>query len=173
MWWSDRRGALLLLGGFAALGPGGCGFRPLLAGDGPAARLAGRVEIGEIRRGPLPDRMTYAFHEALRRHFGRAATEPRWRLDVTLSVESRGLAITPDNATTRYNLTGRALWALRARDAAEPLLSGTAESWTAYSATATVYATRIAARDAERRLAVALADRIASEVAARAGDLPA
>ncbi|HEU0222438.1 MAG TPA: LPS assembly lipoprotein LptE [Paracoccaceae bacterium] len=171
MWSSERRRLLAGLAGLLALGA--CGFRPLYAEGGPAARLSNRVEIGTITRGTLPDRMTFTLRDELRRRFGRDPADPAYRLDIALTVEELGLAITPDNETTRYNLTGRAAWSLVPRGAAEPALAGIAESYTAYSATATVYATRIAARDAERRLATALADRIATQIAARAGQLPA
>lgn len=65
--------------------------------------------------------------------------------------------------------TGRAL---RAREAGRLLRAG-AEGGTASPAGAALRDAREAARDAERRRAVAPADRIAAEVAARAGELPA
>jgi LPS-assembly lipoprotein len=45
-------------------------------------------------------------------------------------------------------------------------LQGEVKSLTAYSATASLFATRAAERDAERRIAVDLAERIAVRVAA-------
>jgi LPS-assembly lipoprotein len=156
---------------FGGLSLGGCGFRPLYGDASPASRLDGRIAVGTIKRNELPDRMTYTLADALRRHFGRRVPAPAYVLDVTLSTAEIGLAVAPDNATTRYNLTGSAAWNLTPAGTAEVVLGGTEESYTAYSATATVYATRVAQRDAERRLAVALADRIALAIALKAGEL--
>lgn len=164
MWWS-RRGLIL-----SALAAGGCGFTPLYGEDSPAAALAGRIAIGRIARGPLPDRMGFALRESLIRRLG-VARDPGFRLDLTLKVEETGLAITPDNATTRYSLTATADWDLVQSGTASPVLSGSARSFSAHSATATVYATRIAARDAERRLAEDLAQRIVTQIAASAAAL--
>lgn len=166
MWCSDRRGLLLLL-----LAAGGCGFRPLYGTGSEAAAILPRIALGDIRRDEVPDRMTWTFRDALDRRLGGGAEA--FRLAVTLAVEERGLAITQGNETTRYNLTGFARWTLTASGAAEPALSGTEESFTAYSATATPYATRVARRDAERRLALDLAERVVTAIAARAPALPA
>ena len=105
------------------------------------------------------------------RGIGEGGT-PVFRIDANVTLDERGLAITPDNATTRYNLTGRAHWSLVPTGKAAPVMSGVAESYTAYSATASVYATRVAQRDAEARLARALAERILTQIAARAGEVP-
>jgi LPS-assembly lipoprotein len=170
MWWSDRRGVLAAAG---LLALGGCGFTPLYGEAAPGRRLRSQIEVGEIRRGDLPDRMAFELRAALRRHFAAEGGTPRYRLDVAVEVTEVGLAVAPDNATTRYNLTGRARWTLVPLAGDAPALTGETASFTAYSATATVYATRIAQRDAERRLATDLAGRIATGVAARAGQLPA
>jgi LPS-assembly lipoprotein len=164
MWWS-RRGLIL-----SALAAGGCGFRPLYGEGSPAAALLGRIAVGSITRGTLPDRMGFHLRDALVRRLG-VARDAGWRLDLRLGIEEAGLAITPDNATTRFSLTAVAAWDLIPAGSAAPVLSGEAESFSAYSATATVYATRIAARDAERRLAEDLAQRIVVQIAARADAL--
>lgn len=166
MWWS-RRGVLAL-----GLALPGCGFRPLYGENAPARDLVGRLAVGEIVRGPLPDRMGFSLRDAIAREIG-PAREPRWLVDIAVAVEELGFAITPDNATTRYSLTGTARWTLRRPGGTDPLLEGRARSFTAYSATASVYATRIAARDAERRLAEGLARQIVAQISARAGELPA
>ncbi|GIX12370.1 MAG: hypothetical protein KatS3mg118_0329 [Paracoccaceae bacterium] len=164
MWWS-RRGAVL-----AALAAAGCGFRPLHGRDGAARTLAGRIAIGSVSRGPLPDRMVFHLRDALIRQLG-VAHQPAWRLDLAISLTEKGLAITPDNAITRYSLTASADWKLHDIASGAVILQGRAESYSAYSATATVYATRIAARDAERRLAEDLAQRVVTQILARADAL--
>ncbi|WP_118133244.1 LPS assembly lipoprotein LptE [Oceanicella sp. SM1341] len=172
MSWSERplgrRGLLL---GLLALG--GCGFRPMYGEGSPARELQGRIAIGEVTRGETPDRMTYAYRDQLRRRLGEPSGAARYRLDTRLRVTSIGLAIAEDNATTRYNLTGIATFSLIVPGTAEPVLTGTVDSYSAYSATGSVYATRIAARDAERRIAEDLAERVITRIAAQADALPA
>lgn len=165
----SRRAALISLAALA-----GCGFTPLY-GTGSAARgVLGRIAVGDVRRGELPDRMTFTLTDRLREKLG-AAPSPAYRLDIDLAVREEELGITRGNDITRYNLTAVALWRLRGAGAgAGPqVLDGTATSYTAYSSTATVYSTRIAARDAEVRMARDLADKIAIQIAARADRLPA
>ncbi|MEL6236695.1 MAG: hypothetical protein AAFR46_20045, partial [Pseudomonadota bacterium] len=161
------RRALLLggLGGLAALSA--CGFEPLYGTNSASRGLLGRIAVGEITRGVLPDRMVFALRDALTREIG-TASEAAFRLDIAVDVEEEGFAITQDNETTRFRLTGLAAWDLRRMTSPAPVLSGRARSFTAYSATASVYATRIAARDAETRLATGLAQQIIVQIAARA-----
>lgn len=149
----------------------GCGFQPLYGTDAPATRLRGQIVLGQVIRDTLPDRMQFRFKERLRQRLGRTRPDPAYTLDVSLAVNDSGLAITPDGSTTRFNLTGTAAWRLTPTGKAKPALTGTVESFTAYSATATVYATRIARRDAERRLAVDLAEKIAVRLSADANRL--
>ncbi|QDL90868.1 hypothetical protein FDP22_03145 [Paroceanicella profunda] len=163
----SRRGLLL---GLLALG--GCGFRPMYGEGSPARALQGRIAVGDVTRGETPDRMTYAYRDHLRRRLGAPEGAPRYRLDSRIRVTSTGLAIAEDNATTRYNLTGVATFTLTVPGTAEPVFSGTVDSYSAYSATGSVYATRIAQRDAERRIAEDLAERVITRIAAQADALP-
>ncbi|MEM9048688.1 MAG: LPS assembly lipoprotein LptE [Pseudomonadota bacterium] len=164
---SSRRA---LLAAFLVLPVAGCGFQPLYGSAAPARRLVGRIALGDITRSALPDRMVFALRDALKREIG-SPEDPAFRLDIAVEVEEEGFAITQDNETTRFSLTGMAEWDLRRVAAARPVLSGLARSFTAYSATASVYATRIAARDAETRLATGLAQQIVVQIAARAAAL--
>jgi len=157
-----------MLGGLTALSA--CGFRPLYGEDSPEQALRGRLAVGKITHGTLPDRLGFRLAEALRSGIGEGGT-PQYRIDADVTVTEFGLAITPDNATTRYNLTGTANWSLTPLAGSQPVMKGVAESHTAYSATASVYATRIARRDAESRLGRALAERILIQIAARAGEI--
>ena len=140
----------------------GCGFTPIY-GRGTAAESL----IGKIALGPVTDRMEFEFHEQLENRLGRA-DQPIYQLNVDISLESVGLAITQDNAITRYNLTAEADVTLTRISDSTIVLSDTLRAFTAYSATATAYATHVSERDAKRRLAISLADQIAIRIASSA-----
>ncbi len=154
----NRRKFLML----TPLALGACGFTPIF-GRGTAAESL----IGKIALGPVEDRMGFEFHEQLENRLGRAS-EPLFQLDVVISVGSEGLAITQDNSITRYNLTAEADFSLTRIADGKLVLTDIVRSFTAYSATATAFATHVSERDANRRLAVALADQIATRIASSA-----
>lgn len=151
MLWSRRA----FLGGCAATA--GCGFQPMLSDEMSSSLKS--IAIEEIE-----GLMGFEMRRALEDRLG-LAKEPRYRLRVTSDVVSEGLAITQDNATTRYNLTGKAYFTVTATGAANPVLTETVQAFTAYSAIAAPYATRVAERDANARLARALADQIVNRLA--------
>lgn len=166
MSWSDpRRYALAALALLAA-----CGFEPLYAPSGPAAGALGRVDVAVIEGTP-----GFAMRERLVDRLGRADAA-LWTLDVDLSFVKRGVAITEQDVTSRYDVTGAAAWTLTPLDGVTPPLSGEEQATTGYSAptsdTSSAYAILSAQRAAEERLAVLLADRIARRVALAAGAEP-
>lgn len=163
MWCSDRRA---LLGALFALGA--CGFAPLYGPGTPAAGLAGRIDVA-----PLDGAQGFALRERLVERLGRA-TEPTHRLEVDLAFAQEGAAITPDNVTTRFNLTGNAVYRLSPLAGGPPILAEELQAITGFSApaseTASAYATLAAERDAMDRLAVTLADQIVMRLAITAGE---
>ena len=70
---------------------------------------------------------------------------------------------------TRISLTATADWALYPEGAAGPVLQGRAVSQSGYNSTASLFATRAAKLDIERRLARDLGERISRSLLARAG----
>jgi len=108
--------------------------------------------------------MGFEMRRALEDRLG-AVRAPRYNLSVVPSVDSEGLAITEDNATTRYNLTGTANFTLTHAGETVPAFRDQVVAFTAYSAIAAPYATRVAERDANARLARALADQIVNRLA--------
>ena len=165
MSWSERRGVLAALGA-AALAA--CGFTPLYAPGAPAAAMTGRVEVAVIEGAP-----GFAMHEELTARLGPAAA-PTHRLEVALRLEQTGVALTEQDVTTRYNVTGTADYRLVPLAGGAPAAGGPVRAITGYSAPETVtssaFASLAAQRDAERRLAVELADRIVQRLALSAGD---
>ena len=172
MSWSDRRQVLAHLGGGLLLGgvlPGllsGC-LRPMLAKGSPSAALIGRVRLPQF-----DDRFGFYLNASLRDRLGRAQAED-FRLEVTTRIERSDLAIAQDNAVTRISLTAIADWALYPAGSSEParrepVLQGRAVSQSGYNSTASLFATRAAKLDIERRLARDLGERIARSLLARA-----
>lgn len=169
---SDRRQVLTRLGGMLLLaGPlGGC-FRPMLAEDSPSAMLIGRIRLPKFN-----GRFGYHLNGSLRDRLGRPQAEA-FRLEVKTQITRSNLAIAQDNAVTRVSLTAVANWALyridRGAGGSGPVLQGRAVSQSGYNSTASLFATRAAKQDIERRLARDLGERIARSLLARAGSISA
>lgn len=161
MSWSRR---LILIGGASLVA--GC-FRPMLAEDGAAMGLQGKIELPAV-----DDRFSYELHDALEARLGRPDL-PIYRLDIRSQVQERGLAIAQDNSVTRISLIAIADWELYRSGVAEPLLKDRTVSQSGYNATSSLYATRAAKQDIERRLARDLGERVARSVLARADRLAA
>lgn len=166
MSWFDRRA--ILGSGLAALSLplAGC-FRPMLAETGAADDLRGRIALPEI-----DGRFGYHLYRSLEQRLGTPA-DPVWRLEIRTSLEEDDLAITPDSAITRKSLTAKADYRLLRIDGGAPVLADTVYSQSGYNSTASLYATRVVARDTEERLARDLGERIARRILAAAGRLAA
>lgn len=165
MWCSDRRAFLAL--GLASLALAGCGFRPLYGEGAPAAEMQGQFVLETP-----PGQPGFEMRERLTERLG-APSKPLYRLVVTLDLQSRGAALTQQDYTTRYDVTGVATYAVVPLAGGAPVLTGAVNSLTGYSApeseTASAFASLVAERDAEVRLARALADQIVTELAVTAG----
>ena len=172
MWWSDAGAAptrrrLLLWVALAPAAISGCGFTPLYGEGTPAARMAGRVEVP-----PLEGEAGFTLQERLTGRLG-PVEQPVYRLDVTLSLTRAGVALTQENVTTRFDVIGVAEYTLVPLSGGPSAASGVVRAITGFSApesvTASAFASRAAQRDAERRLAVDLADRIVQRLALAPG----
>ena len=163
MWSSERR---TLLAGLAVLALGAC-FRPMLREDAAARSLRHRIALPEV-----DGRFEHYLVRSLEDRLGTAA-DPEFRLEVATELTEQGLAVAQDNAVTRISLLAEAEWALWRRGVAEPVLNDTAVSQSGYSATGSLFATRITRRDIEERLARDLGERIARAIFARADEIGA
>ena len=141
-----------------------CGFTPVYGPGGNGAALRNQVLVQE------PSTQSgYLLTRHLETRLGRAATA-RFALDMTLETSEDGLAINREGDITRYNLVGRAGYALRDTVSGSIVTSGTVENFTAYSATGSTVATLAAQRNAIERLMVILGDQIVARL--YAADLP-
>jgi len=163
MWSSDRR-TLLKLAGAVALA--GCGFTPAYGPQGGAAALLGGVSPDSPQT-----RDDFALVRRLSERLGPAQAA-RYRLAYKIQTDVLDQAITPDNATTRYSLTGLADYTLHDAGSDAVLLTGRVTSFTSWSATGSIVATQSAERDAHERLMRMLADQIVTRLLAQAGSLP-
>ncbi len=154
MSWSRRA----LLAGLP-LALAGC-FRPMLAEGTGADSLRGRIALPAV-----DGRIGYHLSRRLEARLGRP-DRPDLRLEVALSTRDQGLAITQDNSVTRRQVTATAEWRLIPVAGGAPLLSRRQVARSGYNATTSLYASRVAARTVERRLAEDLAERIAREILA-------
>ncbi len=166
MWCSDRRAVLAL--GLAGLALAGCGFKPLYGDAAPAAAMRGQFVLD------TPDGQPgFEMRERLLERLGESS-DPRYRLAIRLDLQSRGSALTQQDYTTRYDVIGTASYTVTPLAGGAPILTGTVNSITGYSApeseTASAFASLVAERDAELRLALTLADQIVTELAVTAGE---
>lgn len=161
MWFSKR--AFML----SAVALAGCGFTPAYGPKGGAGKLLGAVQPDAPKT-----ESEFNFTRQIAKRFGPAPS-PRYRLSYQISTETIGQAITQDNATTRYSLSGRASYKLSDATSNAVLLTGEVASFTSWSATGTTLATQSAQDSAYERLMVMLADQIVTRLLATANSLPA
>lgn len=162
-----RRIALRGLAGLATIAAlSSCGFRPLYADRAPATAMLGRLAIA-----PIDGAAGFALREQLVARLGDAP-DPRYQLEVQLTLAEEGVAITRENVTTRFNVVGRAAYRVMSIGGGadgKAVAQGEIDALTGYSApaseTSSAFATRAAARDAEIRLARTLADRLIMQLA--------
>jgi LPS-assembly lipoprotein len=142
----------------------GCGFTPSLGPGGAAEGLQGAIRVNDPG-----NKNAFDLVERLEERIGRPATA-RFDLGYTITTGAIGVGITPDNAITRYNLTGRVDWTLTERATGTRVAGGRVNSFTSYSATGSTVAGLAAEEDAAFRLMRILADQIVSRLIASAGD---
>ena len=180
MWWSDRpatgisarprRRRAATAAAVALLLPG-CGFSPLYGEGTPATALQGQIAVASIDGTP-----GFALHDRLTERLGEA-TAPRWRLVTTLDIESSGAALTKENITTRFDVTGTAAFTLVPAAGGPPVFTDSVRAVTSYSApvseTSSAFASEVARQDAQDRVARVLADKIVLRLAVAAGQIEA
>lgn len=164
------RRSVVVTGALFALVVAGCGFTPLYAPGSAAAAMDGQIQVALI-----DGKAGFQMREELTNRLG-PADAPRYRLDVTLRLSKSGVALTQQNVTTRFNVTGIADFKLVPLSGGAPVTTGSVRAITGYSApeqeTASAYSSLVAERDAERRVAVDLADQIVQRLALSAASRP-
>lgn len=140
-----------------------CGFTPAYGPNGPAAGLQGSVSV----QSPT-DKNSFDLVERLEERLGRPRAVA-YDMTYAIAISAAGVGVTPDNAITRYNLTGSIDWSLNARASGARVTGGKVHSFTSYSATGSTIAGIAAQEDAARRLMRLLADQIVERMLATSG----
>ena len=157
---SDRRQFLLLM---AALPIAGCGFAPAYGTSGAASGLQSSIRVDDPS-----DKNGFDLVQRLEERLSRPDA-PRYALSYSISTNAIGVGITPENAITRYNLTGAVDWGLTDTATGTRLTGGRVNSFTSYSATGSTVAGLAAEQDAALRLMRILADQIVTRLIATSG----
>lgn len=157
---SERRHFLMLL---AALPVAACGFAPAYGPSGAAAGLQGRIRVDDPS-----DKNGFDLVERLEERLGRPEAAI-YALSFSIATKPIGVGITPENAITRYNLTGSIDWGLTDTATGTRLTGGRVNSFTSYSATGSTVAGLAAEQDAAMRLMRLLADQIVTRLIATSG----
>lgn len=140
-----------------------CGFTPIYSEGSAAERMHGRIALGDFI-----GLDGFQMREQLVTRLG-TATAATHRLDIVLNVDSVGVAITQDGSITRYNLSGIAVFTITQLGGGIAF-QDSVSAFTAYNATASAYATRIAEQDANRRIAATIANKIVTRLSTSAED---
>ncbi len=154
--------AAVLAFAFAA---SGCGFHPLYGNSSDTAQNADK--LAAIYVDPIgKDRLGYEMRNTLIDLFDASGriSEDTYRLKVTVTQKSEGVAVQNDAAITRYNDTQTVKYVLT--DTKGKLLTqGTETGLSAYNVVASPYATLAAQRDSDTRSAEDIAYRIRTDLA--------
>jgi LPS-assembly lipoprotein len=148
-----------------ALAVSGCGFHPLYGDTGATAETAGK--LATIYVDPIGQRrLGYELRNTLIDLFDSSGhpSENAYRLRVTLSQKSQGVAVQNDAAITRYNDTLTVTYELTDMKGAK-ITQGTETGLSAYNVVASPYATLTAQQDSDTRSAQDIAYRIRTDLA--------
>ncbi len=141
-----------------------CGFRPVYApatAEGELSAVDAALGQIEMARDPV-DRIEFMVHDALKRDLRAVGGEGLAIYVLALRVRSdtTRLAIQLDNEATRFNFTLTAAFQLRDRASQALLYDNFVRRTASYNALDDPFATQIARRDAERRVAIEIAHEI-------------
>lgn len=150
-----------------------CGFEPMYAPGGvgaartsEAAADLSTVEIAPIRNGDGRDfRLGQQLSNALGERLYPAGVSPaRYRLELKLRQERDGFGFRSDESVTRYGLRLTADYRLVEIGSNKVVLEETSQTYNSYDVSQSDFATVMAERDMEQRLARDLGDRIVSRL---------
>ena len=150
----------IALAAFLALG--GCGLQPMYAG-GASGTVAS--SLSSIQVAPIPERAGWLVRNALVDRLGGESPGPVYRLEVELDDDLTGFGIRGDSSVTRERRTMRARYRLVELASGQVVLDATAGSDAGIDVVSSEYATVAAEQTAQERLALVVADQMASRLA--------
>lgn len=148
---------------------GACGLRPVYSGGsgGAVAQMLHSVQVG-----PIEGQSGWLVRNRLvERLEAGEASEPRYRLDVTLDDSLISFGIRGDRAATRERRTLRARYRLVSLSTGLVVLDATAGSDAGIDVVSSEYATVAAEQTALENLAGILADQIVARLASFGGSV--
>jgi LPS-assembly lipoprotein len=141
---------------------GGCGLQPMYGGGASGAVATG---LSSIQVAPIPDRAGWLVRNALVDRLGGESSSPAYRLEVELNDDLTGFGIRGDSSVTRERRTLRARYRLVELASGQVVLDATAGSDAGIDVVSSEYATVAAEQTAQERLALVIADQMASRLA--------
>lgn len=149
-----------------AFAAGGCGFHPLYGNSGATAETSDKLASIYVAPIQTPQRLGYELRNTLIDLFDSSGrmSENFYRLHVTLSQKSQGVAVTNDAAITRYNDTLVVEYTLT-NPKGEIITKGRESGLSAYNVVDSPYATLTAQQDSDTRAAQDIAYRIRTDLA--------
>ena len=159
--------------GLALLPLTACGFTPVYGGQGASYATSGPIQISEIRatssEGAASGRTGHFLRQELVRAVGQGVPGfTSGTLDVDLRQSIERLAFAPDQAASRSDYVGTAVWTLRAASGAV-LGTGSVKERASFNFANAAYADMAAQTGAQERLATLLARSIRSDLIMAAG----
>ena len=159
--------------GLALLPLTACGFTPVYGGQGASYATSGPIQISEIRatssEGAASGRTGHFLRQELVRTVGQGVPGfTSGTLDVDLRQSIERLAFAPDQAASRSDYVGTAVWTLRAASGAV-LGTGSVKERASFNFANAAYADMAAQTGAQERLATLLARSIRSDLIMAAG----
>jgi LPS-assembly lipoprotein len=132
-----------------------CGFHPLYGRGGASPAIMASIYVD-----PIPERTGYELRNSLMDLLDSGgAGSKRYRLNVRLADQRKGIALQNDATITRYNYLLDADYELT-DSTGQIVTRGHQSTLTAYNVVASPYATLAARQDAQKRAAQDLAQRI-------------
>lgn len=158
------------LGGLVALALlGGCGFHPAYMPTASGEAGVAQREMAAVFVDNIGERSGQVLRQALQERFERAGPgiQRRYSLTVAYGIGGEGIAVQPNNSVTRVRVIGSASWYLVDQDPGKTrLAAGQARAVDGYNILNQQYFFGDLSNDAsQKRLAEALADQIAIQVA--------
>jgi LPS-assembly lipoprotein len=132
-----------------------------------AGGASGKVasSLSSIQVAPIPERAGWLVRNALVDRLGGETSNPAYRLEVELDDDLTGFGIRGDSSVTRERRTMRARYRLVELASGQVVLDATAGSDAGIDVVSSEYATVAAEQTAQERLALMVADQMASRLA--------
>ncbi|WP_353198197.1 LPS assembly lipoprotein LptE [Sandarakinorhabdus sp.] len=156
------RSAALLL---ALLALPGCALQPVYSGGSASAPASLLADIGIA---PIPERAGFLVRQALEEQFGRAAADPRYRLEILLDDQITAFGLRGDSSAARERRTLRARFRLVEAATGQVVLDDTVAADAGIDRVSSNYAVVAAENAALDRLSIDLARQISARLARHA-----